>query len=363
MSFYRLGFSPLSNLRLWVDILTPKQVLFFGLLTKYLREQGHEVLVTARHYREVDQLAKTKGLHLEFVGKRGGKEVSEQLRASLDRMRQLLPLVEQFGPDASVSVASADCARISFGLRIKHVAVNDSPHSAVAAKLSLPLSHHLLAPWLIPYEAWTAYGIGRKDITRYRALDPAAWLKRMDHTQPSRLDLSTGRPTAVVRLEESYAPYMIGTDRSWGERLLEKLVPEFNDCNIVLLSRYENQLDRMINLYADRCIVPKQAVDGLSLLDRTDLFVGMGGTMTTEAALMGVPAISAYQGDLLYTEKYLLGKGILKKSRDPNEIVRLGRRLLRKGERAGISKKAKSILDSMEDPIERITDYLQTLAA
>ena len=350
-------------MRLWVDFLTPKQVLFFGSLTESLRRQGHEVLATARHYREVDQLAKARGVELNFVGERGGKELSEQLKASLDRMQKLLPLVERFGPEVSVSVASVDCARISFGLRIKHVAINDSPHSAVAARLSIPLSHHLLAPWLIPFEAWTIFGIGRKSITRYRALDPAAWLKRMDRTKSPTLDLSAERPTVVVRLEESYAPYLIGTDRSWGEKLLDKLVPEFNDCNIVLLSRYEDQLERIANLYGDRCMVPKDAVDGLGLLERTDLFVGMGGTMTTEAALMGVPTISAYQGGLLYTEKYLMRKGILKKSTNPSEIVRLGRRLLRKEDRARISKRAKSILDSMEDPIERVTDYLATLAA
>ncbi len=41
----------------------------------------------------------------------------------------------------------------------------------------------------------------------------------------------------------------------------------------------------------------------------------MGGTMTTEAALIGVPAVSAFQGAELYTEKYLLSKGLLLKAR------------------------------------------------
>ncbi len=349
-------------MKLWLDILTPKQVLFFGPLTEALRKEGHELLATARHYREVDQLAKKKGMRLDFVGERAGAKLSEQLKASLNRMQQLLPLVESFEPDLSLSVASVECARISFGMRIKHVAVNDSPHSAVAARLSLPLSHHLLTPWLIPFEAWTVYGIARRAITRYRALDPAAWLKRMRQTKLPQSRQSAGRPTVVVRLEESYAPYMIGTDRSWGERLLEKLVPAFDDCNVVLLSRYENQLEHMTKLYADRCIVPQEAVDGVTLLGRTDLFVGMGGTMTTEAALMGVPTISAFQGGMLYTEKYLLGKGILKKSRNPSEIVRLGRSLLREEQRALISKKAKSVLDSMEDPVERVAGYLRSLA-
>src|SRR5712692_3832304 len=115
-----------------------------------LEKMGLQVLATSRHYREVEPLAKMRGLELEYVGERGGKDRLTQLKASLERQRMLLPIVEKFAPDLSVSVASVECARISFGLGIKHVAVNDSPHSTVAGKLALPLSYHLLTPWVIP---------------------------------------------------------------------------------------------------------------------------------------------------------------------------------------------------------------------
>jgi predicted glycosyltransferase len=350
-------------LRLWVDLLTPKQVLFFGPLIDLLRSRGHEVLATGRHFREVDQLAELTGLKLVFVGERGGKEPASQLKASLNRMEKLLPLVEGFEPDASLSVASVDCARISFGIRTRHVAVNDSPHSAVAARLSLPLSHHLLTPWLIPFDAWTRYGIGRRAITRYRALDPAAWLKRARRHESAVPALDSREPTIVVRLEESYAPYMIGTDRGWGERLLAVLVKEFKGSNIVVLYRYEDQLSRITSLYSKSCIFPRGVVDGVELLQKADLFVGLGGTMTTEAALLGVPAVSAFQGGLLYTESYLTAKGILRKSHNPQEIVRLGRQLLQRERREAISRKAKAVLDSMEDPVERVAEYLGSLAS
>src|ERR1700758_4062396 len=106
-------------MRIWFDIITPKQVLFFRPVIEMLQNEGHEVLATSRRYREVEELASKAGLRLTFVGARGGKDLVEQFKFSLERIQQLLPIVVSFSPDASVSVASADCARISFGLKVK----------------------------------------------------------------------------------------------------------------------------------------------------------------------------------------------------------------------------------------------------
>jgi len=346
--------------RVWVDVLTPKQILFFKPVIDLLKKGGYQVLATSRHYREVEPLAKMQGLELEFIGERGEKERSGQLRASLERQRMLLPLVESFMPGVSVSVASADCARISFGLGIRHVAVNDSPHSLVAGKLSLPLSYHLLTPWIIPYSAWSTYGLSRRDITRYRALDPAAWLKRRSKGVLN-LELDPGRKTIVVRLEESYAPYMMGKSRSWVDSVLSALAQGFTGYNLVALCRYEDQLKSIKERYGSSYIIPEDVIDGTALLDATDVLVGMGGTMNAEAALQGVPTISAFQGEL-YTERFLISKGLLTKSRDVKTISRLVRRFSAEGYHADFSKRAGRLLDSMEDPAKRVAEFLMALS-
>src|SRR5438552_4493632 len=224
LGFYGVPDEQVCPMRYWLDLITPKQLLFFRPVIEGLRKDGHEVLTTSRKYREVEQLASMLGLDLSIAGSRGGKDPLEQFQKSLERMELLLPLVVKFSPDASIAVASADCARISFGLRIKHIAVNDSPHSVVAGKLSLPLSHHLMTPWVIPYSAWSAFGIQRGQVSRYRALDPAAWLKRRPRRRIQGAETKRpGRATILVRLEESYAPYLAGSDESWSERILAKL--------------------------------------------------------------------------------------------------------------------------------------------
>jgi uncharacterized protein len=348
-------------MRVWFDVVTPKQVLFFRPVIDILRKDGHEVLATSRRYREVEQLASMHKLDLSFVGSRGGKDPREQLARSIERMELLLPVVAGFSPDVSVSVASADCARISFGLRVRHVAVNDSPHSLVAGRLSLPLSYHLMTPWIIPYSAWSVFGVSRKEITRYKALDPAAWLKRRPRAVPRRETGGGGRATILVRLEESYAPYLAGSDESWTERVLVRLARDFKGHELVALCRYEDQLASVREKFGDSFEVPAEAVDGAGMIERSDVFVGMGGTMTAEAALLGVPAVSAFQGAELYTEKYLLSKRLLLRARSVAEVSKCVSASLERRYREGYQRRGRAVLDWMEDPAANVGGYLNAL--
>lgn len=345
--------------RFWFDILTPKQVLFFKYIVSDLEKRGHKVLATSRRFREVEPVAKMNSLELLYVGERGGSDFLSQLVADVKRMELTIPIVSEFKPDVAVSVASNVCARIAFGLGVKHVAVNDSPHSVIAGKLSLPLSCHLFTPWVIPYREWLPFGIKKEQITRYRALDPAAWLKR-GLTKGPIPDLDSKKKTVVVRLEESFAPYMMGKRKDWIYRILEVARENFSGMNIVVLCRYTEQYEKIKELYGKEMIIPSQPVDGRHLLAKTDLFIGMGGTMTAESALMGVPSISTFQGEL-YTESYLISRGILFKARDTKDIVSLSSRLLDPREKDRLKKRAGKVLESMEDPVSVIVSGLEKI--
>ena len=55
-----------------------------------------------------------------------------------------------------------------------------------------------------------------------------------------------------------------------------------------------------------------EGVKGLTdIVPTCDLFIGAGGTMTREMAVLGVPTISVYQSELLDVDRYLLQLGRL----------------------------------------------------
>ena len=79
--------------------------------------------------------------------------------------------------------------------------------------------------------------------------------------------------------------------------------------------------------------------------------------MNAEAALMGVPTISAFQGSL-YTDAYLERRGLLRKVNNPGLLVKQARISLENEFRDRFRRKAKRLLDSMEDPLGPVSNLI-----
>ncbi|MEM2140112.1 DUF354 domain-containing protein [Nitrososphaera sp.] len=334
-------------MKIWFDVLTPKQVMFFSPAVSLLREKGHQVLCTSRQYREAVELARLKGFAMEIVGRHGGADRYEKLLASSERTLELAKVVGRFGPDAAVTFSSPEGARVAYGLGVRHVGFNDSPHSEPVARLTVPLMSRLLCPWVIPYSAWTRYGIARKNITRYRALDPAAWLKRMPPSETTR-----ERKKVLVRLEESKASYIADKGLA-SPPLVDAAVNEFSKlADVLVLCRYHDQIEEAKKRYEGKAQVVDDVFDGAMLIKGASLFVGAGGTMSAEAALLGVPTISIAPVRF-YVDDYLVRTGLVARARDAKSLVRTGKKML-SDEKFGknLRKKAARLLASMEDPTQ-----------
>ena len=121
-------------MRIWIDINTPKQVLFFKLFYEQFLLLKYEVLLTSRKYREVELISNDIDLPLHYVGKLGGYTLYDKLSSSNERITELTKIINDWDPILSISFSSPDCARVSYGLNIDHFSINDSPHSDKVAR-------------------------------------------------------------------------------------------------------------------------------------------------------------------------------------------------------------------------------------
>jgi predicted glycosyltransferase len=361
-----------SLLRIWFDILTPKQVMFFKPAIDILKEDNHEILSTSREYKEANELARLRQIELKIVGKHGGADRNQKLLQSANRVLKLTDLVSAFEPDVAVSFSSPEACRVAFGLGIRNVGFNDSPHACAVAKLSVPLLDLLLCPWIIPYSSWTRHGIHRRRILRYKGLDPIAWLFRLGKlpsrlrsdrnygVQKNNITISNGKKTVLIRMEEAQASY-IAQNRSGNStvKMIDRIIGNLSHiANFSILCRYEDQKSQISERYSDRASVISNVVDGLDLISHSDIFVGAGGTMTTEAALLGKPTISIAPVSFS-VEKYLVSQGLALRASTPEGLENLVRRFV--ADRSSGHKqvvKASRIVRKMEDPIARLISLL-----
>ena len=347
-------------MRAWLDILTPKQANFLGELYHKLEASGIKCFITTREYREVNELLQLNGLKAMAVGRHGGKKLKDKLVESSIRICELAKVIAEQEIDVAVSFSSPEAARVAFGLGIPHYCVSDSPHAEAVSRLTVPLSAKLFTPWIIPAAAWTRYGIKSRDIIKYRALDPVAWLAHHRTTNVlDELKLDSSAPIVVVRTPEEYASYLSDRNESIASKVTEtvsKLV-EVNGTNsqIVILPRYDSQGERFARRFGSRVVVPQHVVDAVSLMHASSVFLGGGGTMTAEAALLGVPVISYYPGEATFVERFLIRYGLVERILDSGRIAQRTNAICKSQEfRDFYQKKSMRLMRSMEDPLRTI---------
>ena len=291
-------------MKIWFDILTPKQVLFFEPMIKRLGKK-HRIICTGRQYRELTQLAKIRKMNLILVGKHGGRNRSEKLKASLDRMSALTKTIRKFSPDITVSFCSPEASRISFGLGIKHIAFCDSPHAEAVMKITIPLVDRLLIPWIIPKNKFLKYGISPKKIISYKAIDAAVIIKNKKKFSTLKLKNLKKNKTILIRPFESQASYATFEETKMVS-IIQK-ISTLTNYNILVLARNLDQVKKLKTKFGKKIAIIDKAVDNNEILSNIDVLIGSGGTMTSEAVLRGVPTIS-YDAVPNLDEKYLVRK-------------------------------------------------------
>jgi predicted glycosyltransferase len=345
-----------------VDVLTPKQALFLGEVIKALKKRNHDILVTTRKYREAEEMLQLLKIKPTVVGQYGKDTLEGKLKASLSRTADLSVLLRRDKPTVSLSFSSPEAARASFGLAIPHICISDSPHAEATSKLAIPLSEKLLTPWIIPKKAWLKVGAREDMVEKYRALDPVVWIRgyKVNSAVIKQLDISRGDTIVTVRPEESYAAYLLKRVKNLTTpTIVKKLLKVLGDrAKVVVLPRYDDQASVLKEKLDDKVIVPEKTVDGCNLLTYSTAFIGSGGTMTAESALLGVPTFSCYPSQPTYVDRYLIRQKLIRRLTKPDTLVKEVAHVLQNSDkfRASQSERAKRLVAWMEDPVKRIVN-------
>ncbi len=345
--------------KVWIDVLTPKQALFFWPLAERLKRRGLEPFITSRRYEQLDWILRLLKLDAVVLGRFGGGDLRGKLATSTERQRLFLRYVNGERPVAALSSGSIEMMRVCFGLQISHYLVSDTPHSPVNA-LCAPPSSKIFTPFAVNSSEWTRWGVRRDSILRYRALDPLAWIIRWRQLEEKAPKPSIGE-YALVRVPEYKASYLSGRGLDETVEVVRLAAKIFS--RVLVLLRYRGEASALRRRVPSNVELLEQPVLALPFIKNASIVLSGGGTIAQEAALLGKPVIMFYPGETPAVHRFLASRGLLRVvgPRGLSEILQLCEELTRSRVRRRLEERARRLVETMEDPTDFIERALLTL--
>ena len=297
--------------KIWIDLDNSPHVPFFVPIVEALRNEGHEVIVTARDAYQVCDLIQFYGLPARVIGRHYGKSKILKVLGTFWRTAQLAAIMLRQKPDIAVSHGSRGCMMASLLLRIKGLTIADYEF---AGKLNFMRTRWAAFPEVIPNDRLEGPGV---TILKYPGIKEDVYLSRF-HPDPelrTRIGISRNDLLVTVRPPAGEAHY----HNPESESLLTEVLTTLSghpDARVLLLPRNKRQEDELRaawseKIVAGKILIPSDVEDGLNIIWNSDLVVSGGGTMNREAAAMGVPVYSIFRGAIGAVDRYLVDQGRL----------------------------------------------------
>ncbi len=308
-------------MRVWIDLTNTAHVLVLRPLVELLEGDGHDVTLTARPLSHTVELLDAWGHPYTLVGRHGGAGRLGKAHAAASRVPRLIRFARRRRFGCALAHGSTDLPPVCRALGIPNTTTFDYEWAALQHHVNCRLATRVLVPDAIPPERLARYGARPPKLVRYPGLKEEYYLAAFE-PDPSVLDhLALDRESVlcVVRTAPSYALYLGGSENPILPRVLERLA-HAPGARTVVLARTPSQRDAVRALGLPGVVVPDRAVDGRSLVAFADVLVSAGGTMNREAAVLGTPVWSIFEGRMGAVDERLAQEGRLRLLGDPSEL-------------------------------------------
>lgn len=309
-------------MRVWIDIENPPQVQYLLPFKAAFEAAGADVTLTARDYGFTYALLEEAGVEFERVGASYGRSKLRKVAGLAARTRALTTTARAGGRPTALVCAGRASVLAARRVGIPSFVLTDYEH--VHLGIFRLAGSYMVFPDVIDRRAFIGRGVREDRLIPYRGVKEDLTFARIDvaavpaHPFP-QLDGSEAirvlfRPPAV----ESH--YYREASGSLSKRVLADLARR-PEVALVFSPRYPWQVAELEGFdWATDPVVLEDAVPFVSLLKSVDAVVSGGGTMLREAAYLGVPAYSIFQGIAGGVDSHLAARGRLRLVSEPGEL-------------------------------------------
>lgn len=294
-------------MKIWFDLSNSPHINMFYDLIKDLEKDGHTVIITSRPLANTIELLDQRGLKHTVVGDHYGKDFFKKLFGYPIRVMQLKKFLKPLKPDLAVSQSSFHSPVVAKLLGIPSIYTNDNEH-ALGNKPAFYAATKILIPENLPVERVARGGISAKKVVQYPGVKEGIYLWcKGESIQAQRKNNPPAGINIYIRPEPQTAQYYKGK-----QNFLDDTILALQDkYKITVLPRDANQSNHYKQEKFNKTHVPDKPMSFDFIAANCSIFIGAGGSMTRELAILGIPTISVYQDDLLEVDQFLLTKNLM----------------------------------------------------
>jgi len=273
---------PGEQMRILFDMVDTAHVHFFKTLIRELKAGGHEVLVTARQKDVTLDLLDKFGIEYRSISKRGTGLLGLAWEL-FTRYFRLFRAVRKFRPDVMLAKnGGASIGPIGALMRIPRLVFEDTEHAKLQRAIGLPFATCIIT------------GSGYlKDLGPRQKRFKGVWVQTYldpkyftpDAKVLERYGIEPDKPYIVIRTVAWEAAHDVGHKGTSAEAL-GRAVEKLSRFGRVIICA-ETPLPDSLKEYANP--LPVELVH--HLLAFAALYIGEGGSMASEAAVLGTPAV------------------------------------------------------------------------
>jgi hypothetical protein len=318
----------------WFDAAAAPQAVWFAGLRPSLLEAGHDVVVTCRTSAATADVTRlVLGEPAAVVDGHAPGSWAAKAGAIASRAWALSRWYRQElarRPDVHV-VSHNSYAQLLAARRLGLPALTAMDYEGQPANhVAFRAATRVLLPAAFPVDVARRQGASDRKRVTYPGLKEAMALTAAGMGGDGPADAPglapwTGLdlPLAVFRPEAGHAAYLNGRDHGLGPAVVARL--RALGCHVLVVPRDPVQADEARRRWVtdDHVDVLDRPVLGPALLQRADVVVGAGGTMTREAALLGTPTFSVFRGRVPAVDLALERAGRLVRVRGIEDLARI----------------------------------------
>lgn len=338
-----------------IQVAHPAHVHFYKFVIEELIESGVDLLVLARDKEITVELLEKFEIKHKIVSQQNERL---KIRDQLTHSYKTYKAVKSFQPDVMTGIGGLTAAHVSTITNTDEVIFTDTENATIHNKLTFPFAKRIYTP-----ESYRD-DIGQKQV-RYPGYHELAYLHpnrfNPDRSVLKENGINPDKKYAVLRFIGWDAYHDTGKEGLTKNQKKEMIDSLSDFANIYITSEHPLPTE------LDNHRVPVESHQIHHLLSFADLYAGDSGTMATEAAVLGTPAVRyrPFRKDndlgnfIELEEKY----GLLYSTSNPKDLIRKSEQILSdKTLRQSWREKRSNLMNDKIDVTNLILDTLERVA-